>query len=62
MSLRAFHIVFIVLSVLLLAGFGYWQNEVRQNLFFSGLSYASSVLLAAYLVWFILKIKKGKAL
>jgi len=59
MSLRAFHIVFILLSILLLFGFGYWQSSVNHSAAAAGLSMALGALLAAYLVWFISKIKKG---
>ncbi len=63
MSLRSFHIFFIVLAIFTLAGFGYWglKNAPSQNaLLTTGLaifSLAAAGGLAAYLAWFIRKSK-----
>ncbi|MBI4550523.1 MAG: hypothetical protein HY714_06320 [Candidatus Omnitrophica bacterium] len=64
MSLRAFHILFIVISVFLAAGFGVWAvrhyQATRDALIFvlGAASLVGSVLLAVYLVWFISKTRK----
>ena len=59
MSLRAFHIVFIFLSIALSAGFGFWEYRINANTAFATLSFLLSALLTAYLFWFISKIKKA---
>ena len=58
MSLRAFHIVFIVVSILLLAGYGFWERRVQDNALLSFAAYGLSFLLTLYLFYFISKIKK----
>jgi hypothetical protein len=58
MSLRAFHIFFIAVSILLAFGFGVWARP-----FYVGMSLASFAvggLLVAYLFWFLTKIKRVK--
>ncbi len=63
MSLKAFHIFFIVVSVALCLGFGFWatQDFARSG---SGVhlalgvgSFIGSILLAWYGVWFLRKLK-----
>jgi hypothetical protein len=64
MSLKAFHILFIVISVVLTAGFGLWAvrnyGQTRDALIFAlgAGSFVASVLLAVYLVWFVAKTRK----
>jgi uncharacterized membrane protein SirB2 len=58
-SLKAFHVFFIVVSILFAAAFGWWAwNNGERRL--AAVSLASAPLLTAYLVWF-LKSKKGLA-
>lgn len=67
MSLRTIHIVIILFSIALSLFFGWWAlNETRLHpgsglLVWGILSAALGVLLIPYLVWFILKIRKGGA-
>lgn len=58
MSLKGFHIVFIILSVILTAGFAWWSfsNDVA-NVVGIG-SAALSVLLAIYGIYFVKKSRK----
>lgn len=64
MSLKSFHIVFIVLSIFLSFGFGFWavREYVATPQILNGvMGYASltaGVVLAAYLVWFLVKMRK----
>lgn len=64
MSLRAFHVLFIVISIALTAGFGVWgirdYDRTRDALIFilGAGSLVGSVLLTVYLFWFISKMKK----
>ena len=60
MGLKVFHVFFIVLSTLLVLGFGLWGLE-----HYSGLAYAFSIVslvmapvLVVYGVWFLKKLKK----
>ncbi len=61
MSLKAFHVVFILISICLAAGFAVWCSSNAA----SGNSYAlmgkgsaaASVALVVYLVWFVRKSK-----
>ena len=60
MSLKVFHIFFIVLSTLLTLGYGLWGLQ-----HFSGLAYAFSIVslglapaLVVYGVWFLKKLKR----
>lgn len=64
MSLKTFHIVFILLSVLLALGGGVWavQDFLRnsKNFFNFGLgivSLAGSAVLGYYLSWFLRKLR-----
>ena len=64
MSLRAFHIFFIVCAIGLAFGFGVWQYQEYQlspsgtALLFAAGSFLSGLALMVYLVWFIRKIKE----
>jgi len=64
MSLKSFHIVFIVLSTLLSFGFGLWavrEYAATAQTLNMAMGYASliaGVVLAAYLVWFLVKMRK----
>ena len=62
MSLKAFHIFFIVVSIALCVGFGVWatQDFARSgswvNLSLGVGSFIGSILLACYGVWFLRKL------
>lgn len=64
MSLKALHICFIVLSILLALGFGIWavrNFESSRNLVTLVLgagSFVGSLVLTGYLFWFVSKMKK----
>lgn len=63
MSLRAFHIVFIVISALLAAGFAAWcfanaSSDAAYKLMGAGSAAAFPALLV-YLVWFVRKTRPG---
>ena len=64
MSLKSFHIFFIVLSVILMAGFGYSGLKnfsgtgAAASLAWGSIELALAVALAVYLGWFIKKSKK----
>ena len=64
MSLKSFHIFFISLSVLLMAGFGYRGLKSFSNtgavssLAWGSIALGLAVALAVYLGWFIQKSKK----
>ena len=63
MSLKAFHIFFIVVSIALCVGLGIWttQDFARSgnwvNLALGVGSFIGSILLACYGVWFLRKLK-----
>ncbi len=63
MSLKAFHIFFIVASTALTVGFGVWatkdfsQTGSGVHLALGVGSFIASVLLACYGVWFLRKLK-----
>ncbi len=63
MSLKAFHIFFIVVSMALCVGLGIWgtQDFARSgnwvNLGLGVASFIGSILLACYGVWFLRKLK-----
>ena len=63
MSLKAFHIFFIVVSIATTVGFGVWatrdfaQTGSWVNLTLGTGSFVASVLLAVYGVWFLRKLK-----
>ena len=64
MSLRAIHICVISLSILLLFFFGNWaiascRTSGNPAYFYLGVaSTLAGILLAVYLVWFIIKVRK----
>jgi hypothetical protein len=63
MSLKAFHVVFVIASLLLTLGFGLWcireysDGGGRQMLFVAGMSFGATVVLAVYGIWFLRKLK-----
>ncbi len=63
MSLKAFHIFFIILSTALAVGFGVWatrdfsQSGSWVHLALGVGSFIGSVVLACYGVWFLRKLK-----
>lgn len=59
MSLRAFHILFIILAITLTAGFGLWalRQDAAWGSPFGFVSLVFAAVLVIYLVWFIRKIK-----
>ncbi len=63
MSLKAFHIFFIVVSMALCIGFGFWatqdfaQSRSWVHLSLGVGSFIGSILLACYGVWFLRKLK-----
>lgn len=60
MSLRIFHIVFIILSILLTIGFGIWGVVQNEGLFLSLgiISFVIGILLVFYLVKIVRKFKE----
>jgi hypothetical protein len=64
MSLKAFHLFFITLSVLLALGCGVWTAQLYQSggnpidLAFAVASFAAAVGLVVYGAWFIRKARK----
>ncbi len=63
MSLKAFHIVFILLSILLTVVFGFWavddygRSASRVHLALGVGSFIASGVLVGYGVWFLRKLK-----
>ncbi len=63
MSLKAFHIFFIVASMTLCVGFGVWatqdfaRSESWGHLVLGVGSFIGSILLVCYGVWFLRKLK-----
>ena len=55
MSLRAFHIFFIIVSDMLAVGFGVWALPAHVG--WAVASFLLSALIGVYLVWFIRKSK-----
>lgn len=61
MSLKGFHIIFLILAVLCTFGFYAWtlvEHEAAQNMGVAGLgqgSLAIGILLTVYTVWFVVK-------
>ncbi len=59
MSLRIFHIFFIIVSIVFLFGFGvreariYEQTKAVSELLYSAGSFALAALMTAYLRWFV---------
>ena len=64
MSLKVFHIVFIVLSTVTAVGFGFWEIEAFRaeggtgKLIVGIVSLAAGVLLMTYGQWFLKKMRK----
>ena len=58
MSLRAFHIFFIVASIALAIGFGFWARPLYRGMSIG--SFAAAGLLSAYLFWFVTKLRNMK--
>ena len=63
MSLKAFHIIFIVLSTVLAVGLGVWatrdfaQSGSLAHLYLGVGSFIGSVVLVCYGVWFLRKLR-----
>ena len=63
MSLKAFHIFFVLISTLLAIGFGLWairdynHNHELLSLVFGSFSLAGAVVLLVYGRWFLRKLK-----
>jgi hypothetical protein len=63
MSLKAFHVFFMIVSILLLIGFGAWgihnytQTRSLVNLGLGVVSLQCSLLACWYFVWFLRKLK-----
>lgn len=62
MSLRGFHLVFIILAESLALFIGIWALSRHGDAYFALGVFALilAVILAGYGVWFITKLKKGK--
>lgn len=60
MSLRFFHIVFIVFAIALAAGTGVWSLN-QNGAVFGAICLAASLALAVYAVWYVRK-TKGQSL
>jgi hypothetical protein len=58
MSLRAFHVLFIILSILMSAGCAWWAFANGVALLFGVVSVVVAVGLIAYAVYFLRKTKK----
>jgi hypothetical protein len=58
MSLKIFHICFILISTLLCAGVAWWCLENGVGRSFAYIFMAGAVLLPAYGVWFLRKTRK----
>jgi hypothetical protein len=59
MSLKAFHVLFISVSVLLALGFGAWCLRAQPPWMAAGfLSLTAGVGLAGYEVWFVRKMRR----
>ena len=58
MSLKAFHIFFILVSVALAVGFGFWAQSYYPRM--SSASFVLAALLVAYLFWFVGKLRNLK--
>jgi hypothetical protein len=63
MSLKAFHVVFIIISIVLTAWFGWWSVSSYRNtadvsnLVMGVFSFIGMVLLVFYFRWFLKKLK-----
>lgn len=66
MSLKYFHIFFIVISILLALGLGIWQFQTYQEtraaltLVWAVAAFISAQALIVYLLWFLKKMKSSK--
>lgn len=62
MSLKAFHVVFIIASLLLTLGFGWWclreAHGSRGMQLAAGGAFAIAVVIVVYGVWFLRKLRK----
>ena len=58
MSLKYFHIVFILASDALALGLGIWTLSVEKNVPWAAASFVTCLLLNVYLVWFLIESKK----
>ena len=58
MSLKAFHVFFILVSITLAVGFGFWALPVY--FWMACGSFAAGALLVIYLFWFLAKLKTLK--
>lgn len=63
MSLKAFHVFFVAVSILLTVGFGVWAvrdfrlTDHRNSLYLGIASFAGTGVLVVYGVWFLRKLK-----
>lgn len=63
MSLKAFHVFFVAVAILLTLSFGVWgvrdfqADGDRTSLILGIASFASAVILAIYGLWFLKKLK-----
>ncbi|RMH23036.1 MAG: hypothetical protein D6696_01810 [Acidobacteria bacterium] len=64
MSLKAFHVVFVVVATLLMTGFGVWSlrhatgdGAGTSYLVMGGLALVAAIALVVYGVWFLKKTK-----
>ncbi|MBB27547.1 MAG: hypothetical protein CME25_01420 [Gemmatimonadetes bacterium] len=63
MSLKSFHIFFVIVSVLCCLGFGLWalrdfmETGGETNLFLGSASLVCSVVLVFYGIWFLKKLR-----
>ena len=61
MSLKMFHVVFILAAILLCDFLAFWalqlysKLQINSLLWMSGAAFASSVILIVYLLWFLRK-------
>ncbi len=64
MSLKAFHVFFVAVAILLALSFGIWgvrdyqAGGDRTSLLMGVASFAASLILAIYGLWFLKKLKK----
>ena len=64
MSLKAFHVVFIIASLVLSLGFGVWaiadyrESGSQANLWMGVASFLVAAAIIPYGVWFLRKLKK----
>lgn len=58
MSLKAFHVIFIIVSILLAAGCAGWSYFYRTSPAFGYASAVAAVGLVCYGVWFVKKSRK----